>query len=343
MRRSGRPAAVMVADILKRIKEPTRTRAFSVLFAGKPLEEVVQLLESVLSTATGEARNIEVECCEQPAEVVEAVHRGRFDLAFLCLDQILGSKPAEDRNEREMAERLLVECGTFNGDAGLVAISYLGKVCTIPVVVLTSIWEDAAAEEAKQAGAAAVFQAPPEMESFVEELSQILRLNESKRRTRGARIVVIDDEPESLESIARQVRQWRRNSRLLLFQDGEAGWKQLSAEAPDLLIVNMNCPGMSGWKMLPLLAQRNVKYPILAISEDGRPSMLQTCAGSKLDVTFLQRLGAGWEEDVARYLSKEMGASGRTGGEMTRQKRAGSELLSAGGGQKAKGSSEIAL
>jgi len=151
--------------------------------------------------------------------------------------------------------------------------------------------------------------------------------------------VVVDDDPESLEKVARAVRRWRRDSRVLLFEDGEAAWKELSRGAPDLLITKMNCPGVSGWTMLPLLARKNVKYPVLVISENATPSMLRTCAGPKLDLTFLRRFGRAWEEHLLSYLSTEIGPSVPIDEIMTQGSEAG-PFLTGAGPEKAKGCSE---
>jgi len=324
----------MIADMLKRIKEQSRKPALSVLLAGTPIEDVARL-ESILSEATAGARTIEVDSCEQPAELLEAVDRRRFDLAFLYLDQISRRDTAHSFDERQIVERLLGEAETINS-SGLTAISFLAKVCAIPVVVLISIWVEGATEWAKEAGAVAVFQAPLCLASFVQDLRQILELTESKRRARPLRIVVVDDDPESVEKVARVVRRWRRDSTVLLFQDGEAAWKQLSTEAPDLLITKMNCPGLSGWKMLPLLAGRKVKYPVLVISENARPSMVRMCAGPELAMTFLRRCGRAWEGHLLSYLSTEIGPSAQIDETITQ----GSEVdrvLTGAGAEKSRG------
>jgi CheY-like chemotaxis protein len=84
------------------------------------------------------------------------------------------------------------------------------------------------------------------------------------------RIVVVDDSRMLLHGMGDYIRDWLEDTEVLLFQDGEAAWQELSQTDPDVLITDMHRFGMmSGWEMLPLLAERNVKYPILLVTGYG--------------------------------------------------------------------------
>lgn len=101
------------------------------------------------------------------------------------------------------------------------------------------------------------------------------------------RIVVVDDEPMILELVETLALANFRNVTVQAFQDGEQAWQELLRADPDLLITDMcRPPGMSGWEMLPLLAQRKVKYPVLVMSGIAKEKDVRQCTGPNLDVTF---------------------------------------------------------
>jgi hypothetical protein len=67
--------------------------------------------------------------------------------------------------------------------------------------------------------------------------------------------------------------------------------------------------GMSGWKPLPLLARRGVRYPILVVSGSflmaGVESRARQCAGPKLHAAFLKKPFTG--EDFRREVTFLLG------------------------------------
>ena len=80
------------------------------------------------------------------------------------------------------------------------------------------------------------------------------------------RIVVVDDSMLA-DMLGNYIRDCLEDTEVLVFQDGDAAWQELSQTDPDVLITDMQrLDSMSGWEMLPLLAARNVKYPILLIT-----------------------------------------------------------------------------
>src|SRR2546422_6794494 len=116
------------------------------------------------------------------------------------------------------------------------------------------------------------------------------------------RIVIVDDEEHALMIIATMVRTCFKDVILQTFQNRDEAWQELMRADPDLLITDMNNDnvpgrtqyfGMSGWKMLPMLAERKVKYPILVVSGSFSISGVQIearqYAGPHLNVTFLRK------------------------------------------------------
>jgi len=121
---------------------------------------------------------------------------------------------------------------------------------------------------------------------------------------RPLRIVLVDDEDWFTEMVEMMIRHSFKNVSVRTFNDGDQAWQELLRADPDLLITGMNnnnvpaqlhrpYMGISGWQMLPLLAERKVKYSILVVSGsfsmEGVESKARECAGSDLNVSFLTK------------------------------------------------------
>jgi CheY-like chemotaxis protein len=133
---------------------------------------------------------------------------------------------------------------------------------------------------------------------------------EQHRRPSPPRIVVVNDESVILEQIETVIRYSLKNAVVLPFQDGEAAWKDLLRTDPDLLITDLRRPGMNGWDLLRLLAQRKVKFPILVTSGTGAKDAkkdIRRCAGPDLNVTFWRMPFPG--DQLERYLREQLGAA----------------------------------
>lgn len=85
------------------------------------------------------------------------------------------------------------------------------------------------------------------------------------------------------------IREWFKDATVLKFDDGETAWEELIKNPPHLLITDMQRTGLHGWLMLPMLAERGVKYPILVTSGFAKEADVRTTAGDKLTVEFLQK------------------------------------------------------
>ncbi len=107
------------------------------------------------------------------------------------------------------------------------------------------------------------------------------------------RIVLIEDEPCVADLVQLLIRRQLSNVAVLQFEDRGTAWQALLRADPDLLVMDMNSAGMTGWELLRLLAEREVKYPILVESGSflmpGMESRARQCAGPKLNVTFLTK------------------------------------------------------
>jgi len=136
---------------------------------------------------------------------------------------------------------------------------------------------------------------------------------------RRPRIIHIDDEQMMVELVGTIIQQAFPSMTLLAFRNRDTAWQELQRADPDLLITDMNnhnipgrpeYMGMSGWELLPLLAKREVKYPILVVSGGlampGIESQARQLAGPKLDTTFLTKpfSPGSFLQEVVRLLSQ---------------------------------------
>ncbi len=121
-------------------------------------------------------------------------------------------------------------------------------------------------------------------------VADTLALVKQERQIRP-RIVVVDDEPVILEIIENLIRSWFEDAAVLLFQDGQAAWGELLRTDPDLLITDLKRSGeMDGWRMIPLLAERKVKYPIVLVSGYTKGKDLRSLIPSDSVQDLLQRV-----------------------------------------------------
>jgi DNA-binding NtrC family response regulator len=89
-----------------------------------------------------------------------------------------------------------------------------------------------------------------------------------KQQRSKPRIVLVNDCPEPIQLLELLINDWFPGATILTFQSGEQAWQELLREDPDLLITDMrreNDP-MDGWTMVPLLAEKKVKYPIVVVT-----------------------------------------------------------------------------
>ena len=116
------------------------------------------------------------------------------------------------------------------------------------------------------------------------------------------RIVIVDDEEIILDLMETFVRDWSKEATILRYQNRDEAWRGILRRDPDLLITDMrngNVPGrsgaygMSGFELLKLLADRLVKYPVLAASGSFEKSeceaLAKQCAGPHLNVSYLTK------------------------------------------------------
>lgn len=104
--------------------------------------------------------------------------------------------------------------------------------------------------------------------------------------TRKPRVLVVDDEPRIVELISGVLRQW--DCQVIAARSGEDGWRQVQQQAPDVAILDLNLPGMSGLDLLEKL--RTLDRYVAAIILTGFGDLESAKRAIRLDVSdFLSK------------------------------------------------------
>lgn len=95
--------------------------------------------------------------------------------------------------------------------------------------------------------------------------------NAASGQLKKPRIILLEDSRLLTEILRFCIADWFRNPELVVFENGDAAWAELTRWAPDLLITDRIHPGLDGDEMLWRLAGRQIKFPILMLSSDVAP------------------------------------------------------------------------
>jgi adenylate cyclase len=82
----------------------------------------------------------------------------------------------------------------------------------------------------------------------------MLKLFKSKQKTDRAKILLVDDEPDIVDTI--QCRLEANNFDVVTASNGQEGLDKANGEKPDLILLDTNMPVMNGHEMLEHLKKR---------------------------------------------------------------------------------------
>lgn len=83
------------------------------------------------------------------------------------------------------------------------------------------------------------------------------------------KILIIDDEPQLVESIA--VRLKASGYAVITAPDGVSGINKFKEDEPDLVILDIMMPGLSGLDVLKELKQISLNVPVIMLTAYGTP------------------------------------------------------------------------
>lgn len=89
-----------------------------------------------------------------------------------------------------------------------------------------------------------------------------------------AHVLVVDDEPDIL--LLMRINLERRGHRVTLAADGERALRQVAADPPDLVVLDVMMPVMDGWGVLEALGRAGVEIPVVVVSAKQRPGDTRT-------------------------------------------------------------------
>ena len=75
------------------------------------------------------------------------------------------------------------------------------------------------------------------------------------------RILIVDDEPEMLRGLEDNLR--FEGYQTITAGDGKRGLAMALSEAPDLIVLDVMMPGMSGWDLCRELRRRGLDTPVI--------------------------------------------------------------------------------
>lgn len=78
------------------------------------------------------------------------------------------------------------------------------------------------------------------------------------------KILLVEDHEELWDFLSRRLR--RRGFAVALAHDGQQALDQVAAEAPDVVLLDMNLPVIDGWTVARTLRGQDNKVPVIALT-----------------------------------------------------------------------------
>ncbi|HXT40598.1 MAG TPA: response regulator [Candidatus Angelobacter sp.] len=278
----------MVADTLALAKkEPSAKPVFTALLGKDHFADLYRLL---LKSQLGEQYDLNIIQFESATELLKLAEEHAFDFVAVYLLNIVWD--AGVYSDMVCAD---AAWGKWNFSRAHEVLGRLYSSYGKPIFATQGL---ELTKEFEGTGVAFVT-APFEIEAFRNVIKASLALRQPRK------IVLVDDDRTLLEIVEAVIRRWLNEVTLRVFDNGEEAWRELLRAAPDLLITDMNRPGLNGWKMLPLLTERKAKYPILVTSGSKSEELVLEYANKGLNVTFLPKPFA-WRK-FRQILSSKLG------------------------------------
>lgn len=85
-----------------------------------------------------------------------------------------------------------------------------------------------------------------------------------------ALVYVADDEPELVSLLAETLTD--AGHEVVTSHDGASLLAKVADRAPDLILLDINMPGLSGWDVRKALLERHIEAPVIAVTAQGGQS-----------------------------------------------------------------------
>jgi DNA-binding response OmpR family regulator len=127
----------------------------------------------------------------------------------------------------------------------------------------------------------------------------------------GEKILIVESDPDIADLIGRQSLQ-PLGYQLTVMGDAASAIKHALQTPPDLILANINLPGLSGKDLLAAMNSQNIKSPVIVIAEKGQePDAIQAFRLGATDVIFWPLRDAEVVSIVERALSQTQEARER--------------------------------
>ncbi|MEN9562165.1 MAG: hypothetical protein RIR73_409 [Chloroflexota bacterium] len=141
----------------------------------------------------------------------------------------------------------------------------------------------------------------------------------------GERILIVDNDPDITDLIGRQSLQ-PLGYKVTVAGDAGSAIKLALQTPPDLILANINLPGLSGKDLLAALTSQNIKSPVIVIAEKGQEhDAIQAFRLGAIDVIFWPLRDAEVVSIVERALRQTQETRERQ--KLDRQLKATNEIL----------------
>lgn len=127
----------------------------------------------------------------------------------------------------------------------------------------------------------------------------------------GEQILIVENDPDIADLIGRQSLQ-PLGYQVTVVGDAASALKRAVQTPPDLILANINLPGLSGKDLLAAVSSQNIKSPVIVIAEKGQePDAIQAFRLGATDVMFYPLRDAEVVSIVERALSQTQEARER--------------------------------
>ncbi|MBF0620589.1 MAG: response regulator [Magnetococcales bacterium] len=119
------------------------------------------------------------------------------------------------------------------------------------------------------------------------EVSQSVDVNNYSKQKQSYTLLHVEDTPANLKLIEHMVRR-RSDIRLISALDGELGLQLARSEKPDMILLDINLPGMNGYEVLKVLKSQSetAHIPVMAVSANA----MQEDVEAGIDAGFVHYL-----------------------------------------------------
>jgi CheY-like chemotaxis protein len=128
---------------------------------------------------------------------------------------------------------------------------------------------------------------------------------------RGGTILIVDDEPDALHLFRRMLASSGHRYRVLLATDGRQALDSLQEHCPDLMLLDLVMPNMSGFQLLERKSQEPALRDVPIIVTSARDPLGQPIMSSALAVTRAGGLSAQQLLASIKAMSGILSASGQ--------------------------------